>query len=129
VLFIDSSHIVRAGGDVNHVILEVLPRLAPGVLVHFHDIYLPYDYQRDLLQTFLHNNETSLLRAFLIFNARFRILFSLSMLHYDCPAGLREVFPEYRRQSDRNGLRDEHFDPQEHFPSSTWLVSTAEIPV
>ena len=48
-LFIDSSHAVRTGGDVNFLVLEVLPRLKPGVLIHFHDIYLPYDYPRDAL--------------------------------------------------------------------------------
>lgn len=46
ILFIDTSHVVRIGGDVNFLILEVLPRLHPGVLVHLHDIYLPYEYPR-----------------------------------------------------------------------------------
>ena len=44
ILFIDSSHVVRSGGDVVFAILEVLPRLRPGVAVHFHDIFLPSDY-------------------------------------------------------------------------------------
>lgn len=47
VLFIDSSHDVRPGNDVMHLFLEVLPRLAPGVIVHVHDVFLPYDYPRD----------------------------------------------------------------------------------
>src|SRR5678815_860642 len=58
-LFIDSSHAVKPGGDVNYLILEVLPRLKPGVIVHFHDICFPYDYQPDTLMTFLHGMETS----------------------------------------------------------------------
>jgi hypothetical protein len=41
ILFVDTTHTVKIGGDVNRVILDVLPRLAPGVLVHFHDIFLP----------------------------------------------------------------------------------------
>ena len=40
-LFIDSSHAVKPGGDVNYLVLEVLPRLKPGVIVHFHDICFP----------------------------------------------------------------------------------------
>lgn len=44
ILFIDSGHVVRTGGDVNYLILDVLPRLAPGVIIHFHDINLPRDY-------------------------------------------------------------------------------------
>jgi predicted O-methyltransferase YrrM len=43
LLFVDSSHAVKAGSDVNHLILEVLPRLNAGVLVQFHDNYFPYD--------------------------------------------------------------------------------------
>nr|MCU0388523.1 class I SAM-dependent methyltransferase [Chitinophagaceae bacterium] len=70
LLFIDSSHTVKTGGDVNYLFLEVLPRLKKGVIVHIHDIYLPYDYQPDALQSFLHWSETSLLRAFLIFNQK-----------------------------------------------------------
>ena len=44
VLFIDTSHTVKTGGDVPWIFEEVLPRLAPGVVVHIHDIFLPGDY-------------------------------------------------------------------------------------
>ena len=44
VLSIDSSHVVRRGGDVNYLYLEVLPRLNEGVVVHIHDIFLPFEY-------------------------------------------------------------------------------------
>ena len=37
LLFIDSSHAVKTGSDTNFLILEVLPRLKPGVIVHFHE--------------------------------------------------------------------------------------------
>jgi predicted O-methyltransferase YrrM len=121
ILFIDSSHVVKAGSDVNYLVLEVLPRLQRGVLVHFHDICFPYDYQRDLLWTFLHNNETSLLRAFLCFNKRFKILFCLSHLHYERSDALKEIFPEYKPQSNQGGFRDRRQDPSRHFPSSVWL--------
>ena len=46
ILFVDTTHTVKTGGDVNRIVLELLPRLAPGVLVHFHDIFLPYEYPR-----------------------------------------------------------------------------------
>lgn len=122
LLFVDSSHVVKAGSDVNHIILEILPRLNSGALVHFHDICFPYDYQRDLLRTFLHNNETSLLRAFLTFNQKFRILFCLSHLHYERREDLKSIFPDYEPQSDWNGLANEKCDPDiKHFPSSLWL--------
>ena len=124
-LFIDSSHTVKAGSDVNYLILEVLPRLQKGVIVHFHDIFLPYDFQRDICQTFLHWAETSLLHAFLINNKRVKIVTCLSHLHYDRRDELREVFPEYNPQTDINGLctdKSRPFEPSvEHFPSSIYL--------
>lgn len=125
VLFIDSSHTVKPGGDVNFLVLEVLPRLASGVVVHFHDINFPYDYPRDILKTFFPASESSLLQAFLAFNRRFQIIFCLSLLHYERPHVLREVFPEYQPQKGRDGLREDHVPafsmPAGHFPSSIWL--------
>ena len=44
ILFVDGSHRCFTNSDVTVVFLEILPRLQPGVLVHFHDILLPYDY-------------------------------------------------------------------------------------
>jgi hypothetical protein len=83
VVFIDSNHVVRSGSEVNYIVLELLPILPKGVLVQFHDIYLPYDYDRDVLRNFTHPNETALVAAFLACNMRYKILFALSMLHYE----------------------------------------------
>jgi predicted O-methyltransferase YrrM len=47
VLFIDSSHDIAPGNDVMHLFLGVFPNLAPGVIIHVHDVFLPYDYPRD----------------------------------------------------------------------------------
>jgi hypothetical protein len=44
VLFFDGSHHAFMSSDVVVFWLEILPRLRPGVLVHIHDIFLPYDY-------------------------------------------------------------------------------------
>ncbi|AZQ36752.1 class I SAM-dependent methyltransferase [Streptomyces cyaneochromogenes] len=117
VLFVDSSHVVKAGSDVNFLVLEVFPRLAPGVVVHVHDIYLPYDYQCDLLDSVLHWAETSLVRAFLTHNDHARILACMSHLHYERPDGLRVVFPDYRPAPHRDGL----LAGDGHFPSSLWF--------
>lgn len=125
MLFVDSSHTVKPGSDVNYLILEVLPILQSGVMVHFHDIFLPYDYQRDVLCTLFYWAETSLLRAFLIGNDKAKVLFCLSHLHYERKGVLREVFPEYSPQADTNGLRPEKYKPfdsiPEHFPSSIYI--------
>jgi hypothetical protein len=125
LLFIDSSHTVKPGSDVNYLILEIIPRLKSGVIIHFHDIFLPYDYQRQVLNTFLHWTETSLLRAFLINNNKIGIIFCMSQLHYDKYAILKEVFPLYNPQQDENGLLDARYKPfdqsHQHFPSSIYI--------
>jgi hypothetical protein len=48
ILFIDTSHVAIRGGDTNFIFCHILPRLQTGVVVHFHDIYLPYDYDKGL---------------------------------------------------------------------------------
>jgi hypothetical protein len=128
-LFIDSSHTIQTGGDVNYLVLEVLPRLKPGVLVHFHDINFPYDYPRDALTALGTCQENALLHAFLAGNPRFGVLFCLSLLHYDRPDTLRRVFPEYTPQANEQGLRSNSYpafgEIREHFPSSLYLAVTA----
>ncbi len=125
LLFIDSAHTLIPGGDVSYIILEILPRLKPGVIVHIHDIYFPYDYQPNLLKTYFHWMETSLLRAFLTHNNQVQILFCLSLLHHEQPEQLKTVFPEYDPELLINGLHDESYGPFEyskkHLPASIYL--------
>jgi hypothetical protein len=47
VLFVDSSHVLMPGSDVDSILNRILPSLPAGVLVHFHDMFLPDDYPRD----------------------------------------------------------------------------------
>jgi len=98
VLFIDSGHTVRVGGDVNFLILDILPRLKPGVLVHFHDIGLPYEYPKvyatnprfRVLWT-----EAYLLQAFLACNQKFDVLLAVAYLMVDRATDFRAAFPLY----------------------------------
>lgn len=119
LLFIDSTHAVKPGSEVNYLIHEVLPRLRPGVWVHFHDIYFPYDYARDTLDgDLLFPQESALLYAFLVGNERLRIEASLSMIHYARPDALAALIPKYRPARSADGLR---MDRAGHFPSACWL--------
>ena len=120
LLFVDSTHTVKVGSEVNWIILEVLPRLPAGTFVHFHDIFFPYDYQRDLQSSVFFWSESSLLHAFLIGNSRYTLRLSMSMLHYQCPNELRNCLPNYRPQRDEHGLMDARH-PDGHFPSSAYL--------
>jgi hypothetical protein len=94
ILFIDSSHTVKIGGDVNYLFLEVLPRLKPGVIVHVHDIFLPLEYRRDwVLDEFRFWNEQYLLQAFLTFNSEFEVLLGNSYLNHNHQEDLKAAFP------------------------------------
>ncbi len=73
VLFIDSSHVSKIGSDVNRLYFDVLPALAPGVLIHIHDVAGNLDYPRDWLEEGRAWNEQYLLRAFLMNNPAYRI--------------------------------------------------------
>ena len=119
MLFIDSTHTVKVGSEVNRLILDILPRLAGGTYVHVHDIYFPYDYARNLLSDPFFHSESTLLHAFLIFNSRYALRCSLSMLHYAVPAALQRLLPNYHPQLNDDGLR---VPPATgHFPSATYL--------
>ena len=74
LLFIDSSHTVKPGSDVNHLILEILPKLNAGVVVHFHDIFHNFEYPLEWIKQGRAWNESYLLRAFLQYNDAFHIL-------------------------------------------------------
>ncbi len=74
ILFIDSSHVSKIGSDVNHIVFEVLPRLKEGVLVHFHDIFYPFEYPLDWVREGRSWNEAYLIRAFLQYNEVYEII-------------------------------------------------------
>lgn len=74
ILFIDSTHVAKIGSDVTFLLLQVLPRLKRGVLVHVHDIFYPQTYPIEWLQEGRAWNESLFLRAFLTNNSAFEII-------------------------------------------------------
>jgi hypothetical protein len=112
ILFVDSGHTVRAGGDVNFLVLDILPVLAPGVVVHFHDIALPYEYA----EVYFTNprfrvfwTEAYLLQAFLCHNAAYEVLLAMNFLMRDHAVAFRSAWP--------------HYDPSIHrFPSHSFWI-------
>src|SRR5262249_2682880 len=74
ILFIDSTHVVRFDSDVVYEILEILPVLKPGVVIHVHDIFLPNDYPNEWLkESRFFWTEQYMLQAFLSMNPHFSI--------------------------------------------------------
>lgn len=101
ILFIDTSHVSKVGSDVNHIFFEILPRIKPGVLVHFHDVWYPFEYPHDWLHRGMFWTEAYLLRAFLMENPNWEIMlfngylsaFQKDRLERDFPLCLEEPGP------------------------------------
>jgi hypothetical protein len=94
ILFIDSSHVIRPQGDVLTEFLQILPRLASGVVVHVHDIYSPRDYSNAaVVGDVSFWNEQYLLEAFLTHNQDWEIIGALNYLQHQHHAKLKKVCP------------------------------------
>jgi hypothetical protein len=98
ILFIDSSHVLTIGSDVQYEYLEILPRLSKGVLVHIHDIFLPAEYPKEwILKEYRFWTEQYLLQAFLTFNENYEIVWAGSYMHLKHPEMLERAFNSYKR--------------------------------
>jgi hypothetical protein len=94
VLFIDSSHVYRRGGDVEYEFFDIIPRLKPGVWIHVHDIFLPNHYPVDwVINEHIFWNEQYLLAAFLSFNSEFEMTLPLAYLSAKYPDFVMNIFP------------------------------------
>lgn len=83
VLFIDSTHVGKVGSDVNRLLFEIFPALPPGVVIHLHDIFYPFEYPKEWIYEGRAWNEAYLLRAFLQYNQRFEVvLMNTFMSHF-----------------------------------------------
>lgn len=103
ILFIDSSHCVRLASDVNFLYLQVIPRLKPGVIVHIHDIYIPYEYPRVHFhgRQKLFWNEQYLLQALLTDNPRLEVILPGFFVQKDMENEFSAAFPAYEPAKHR----------------------------
>ncbi len=93
ILFIDSSHVLKIGGDVKFLYLEVLPRIQRKVLVHCHDIFLPAEYPSTwVMKDHKFWTEQYLLQAFLAFNTSFEVLWAGNYVRLTHPELLKAAF-------------------------------------
>jgi predicted O-methyltransferase YrrM len=94
VLFIDTSHTVKTGGDVTWIFHQVIPRLRPGVVIQVHDAFLPGDYPMKWVLEGWGWNETYLLQSFLTFNAAFEIVFGVQYMIQNHQGALLDAFDQ-----------------------------------
>jgi hypothetical protein len=94
VLFIDTSHVLKVQSDVERELLEILPSLQPGVLIHIHDIFSPYDYPEDWVRNKirLSCNEQYALECLLMGGDRFEVFLPLYLLWKEHRAELQNLF-------------------------------------
>lgn len=93
LLFIDSSHVVKCGSDLQMLMFEILPRLRPGVFVHFHDVFYPFTYPPQWLTEGRFWNENYFLRAFLSYNSDWSIYFFNTYVHFMFGDLIKEKMP------------------------------------
>ena len=99
ILFIDSSHVLKTGSDVHFELFSVLPVLKPGVLVHFHDIHFPFEYPKPwVFEKRWAWNEIYAVRAFLMYNERFRVRFWTDYFIGTFGSVVREAMPDHNFQ-------------------------------
>ncbi len=91
---IDTSHVVKAQNDCCYEYLEIVPVLRPGVILHIHDIFTPYDYPEDwLLQKFFAYNEQYLLECLLVNSRDFEVMLPVFYLWKEHWPVLARFFP------------------------------------
>jgi len=93
VLLVDSSHVLKAGSDVQHLVDEVYPRLASGVHLHVHDVFFPFEYPPPWLQTGCSLNEAYVVRTMLSAGAAWQVVLWDSYLERFHGAWLAEHMP------------------------------------
>lgn len=103
VLFIDSSHAVRTGGDVVWLFGRVLPRLRSGVHVHIHDVFLPGDYPEHWVRAGWGWNENYLVEAFLQFNCGYEVVIGAQWALRNAIEEIDVAFPQWAQCMEKGG--------------------------
>lgn len=115
-LFIDSSHVAKTHSDLLHLVFRVLPALKPGVIIHVHDIFWPFEYPKEWFEAGRAWNEAYFFRAFLQFNSMFKILYFNSFMRAHHADLLKASLPSMLNRPSKNMDQDH---------SSLWLKKTA----
>jgi Methyltransferase domain len=114
ILFIDSSHVTKLGGDIPFLYCQLLPVVPSGVLIHVHDIFTPFDYPTNYGWRFY--TEQYVLQALLAHNPKMSVRFSTHAMSRFHPAAMQKAFgpqvgiESYRRILVTEGIRRQRFE-------------------
>lgn len=100
ILFIDSTHVSKFNSDVNYELFNILPKIKPGVTIHFHDVFDGFEYPQIWLKDGWAWNEDYLLRAFLSGNNSYKVLM---MNDYMTKRHADLLLESYPRIANNNG--------------------------
>jgi predicted O-methyltransferase YrrM len=95
ILFIDSSHVLKIGSDLSSLFFSIVPSLQPGVIIHIHDIWYPFEYPEHMIKEGRIWNEIYFVRAFLQYNQSFEILFFSSFMEQHKKDYMSQHMPGY----------------------------------
>lgn len=98
-LFIDSTHVMKTGSDVCHELFDILPKLNQGVIIHFHDVFWPFEYKTEWIRENRSWNEIYGLRAFLMYNNAFEIVFHNDFFTKNCRNIIETDYPTMLKNS------------------------------
>jgi len=105
ILFIDSSHVSKIGSDVNYEILDIVPRLKVGAIVHWHDIMIPFDYHKAWIESGnMFWNESYMVHAFMLHNKCFKIIWASRYMQHNTPDQLSKIFTYFKPEDPMQQL-------------------------
>ena len=94
LLFIDSSHVSKIDSDVNYEILEIIPKLKVGSLVHWHDIVIPTNYWKEWIENGNQFwNESYMVHSFMLFNESFKTIWAARYMKLNYTNEMQQIFP------------------------------------
>ena len=100
-LLIDTSHVTKAGGDVNHIYFTILPLIKKGVFIHIHDIFFPFEYPKKwIVEERRSWNEVYFLRAFLAYNKSFSIIWFNSYMEKKQKCFFEQKMPLFLQRNE-----------------------------
>jgi hypothetical protein len=95
ILFIDSSHVLKIGSDLNHILLRVLPIIPAGTIVHVHDVFYPLPYPPDWITRGRAWNEALIVQVLLRNSDTYEILFFNSYIQFEAKNELSASNPKF----------------------------------